>query len=73
MTSRQPVRSAAVWHAADVVDPSQWCTHFTSHERDAIVNAANRATEVGRTPATVERSDFDLPVLRPAWPGGWRR
>ena len=66
MASRQPVRSAAVWHAADVVDTSQWCTHLTSPERAAIVDAANRAVDVGRTPATVERDDFDLPVLAPA-------
>ena len=66
MASRQPVRSAAVWHAADVVDTSQWCTHLTSPERAAIVDASNRAVDVGRTPATVERDDFDLPVLAPA-------
>jgi len=66
VASRQPVRSAAVWHAADVVDTSQWCTHLTSPERAAIVDAAKRAVEVGRTPATVERDDFDLPLLAPA-------
>jgi len=37
---------------------------FTSEERDAIVRAANRAAEMRRTPATVERDDFDLPLLR---------
>lgn len=45
------------------MDTSQWCTHLTSPERAAIVDAANRAVDVGRTPATVERDDFDLPVL----------
>ncbi len=66
MVSRQPVRSAAVWHAADVVDTSRWCTHLTSPERAAIVDATNRAVDVGRTPATVERDDFQLPVLTAA-------
>ena len=66
MVSRQPVRSAAVWHAADVVDTSQWCTHLTSPQQDAIVEAANRVLEIGRTTATIERSDFDLPVLHPS-------
>jgi len=61
---RQPVRSAAVWQAADVVDISQWCTHLTSPQQDAIVEAANRAVDAGRTPETLERDDFDLPVLR---------
>ena len=65
MVSRQAVRSAAVWHAADVVDTSRWCTHLTSLQQDAIVEAANRALEIGRTSATIERSDFELPVLGP--------
>jgi hypothetical protein len=39
---------------------------LTREERGAIVDAANRAAEMGRTAATVERGDFDLPVLRPA-------
>ena len=39
--------------------------HLASSERDAIVGAAERAVELGRTPATVERGDFDLPALRP--------
>jgi len=55
-----------VWRAADVVDSSQWCTHLTPPERDAIVDAANRALEFKRTTTTIERSDFDLPVLRPS-------
>jgi len=64
VASRQPVRSDAVWHAADVVDTSQWCSDLTSAERAAIVDAANRAVDAGRTPETLERDDFDLPVLR---------
>jgi hypothetical protein len=65
VSAHQPIRSAAVWHAADVGDSSQWCTVLTSPEREAIVEAANRAVELGRTSATVERDDFDLPALRP--------
>ena len=65
MVSRQPVRSASVWRAADVVDTSQWCTHLTSSQQHAVVEAANHALEIGRTPATIERNDFDLPGLRP--------
>jgi len=38
---------------------------LTSAERGAIVMAANRAVASGRTPATVEPGDFDLPTLRP--------
>jgi hypothetical protein len=41
-------------------------TVLISPEREAIVEAAKRAVELGRTPATVERDDFDLPALRPA-------
>jgi len=63
-TSHQPLRSAAVWRTADLDDSSRWCVQLTSQERSAIVDAANRAVAIGRTPATVERRDFDLPVLR---------
>ncbi len=65
MSLHQPIRSSAVWRAADVEDLSEWCTQLADPERAAIVDAANRAVELGRTPATVERTDFDLPVLRP--------
>jgi hypothetical protein len=47
------------------VDTSQSCTHLTSPQQDAIIEAANRALEIGRTLATIERSDFDLQGLRP--------
>jgi len=65
VTSHRPIASTAVWRSADVHDTSQWCVHFSPEERAGIVDAANRAVEIGRTPATVDRSDFDLPVLRP--------
>jgi hypothetical protein len=53
-----------------VADPSTWTWRFTREEREGIVVAAGRASSTGRTPATVESGDFDLPVLRPgvtAW------
>jgi len=64
-TARQPVRSPAVWSAPDVADSTGWSVRLTSQERAAIVDAANRAVDQGRTVATIDRSDFDLPVLRP--------
>ena len=64
VTMHQPIRSSGAWRAADVDDGSQWCVHLTSQERAAIVDGAISAVEIGRTTATVERSDFDLPALR---------
>ena len=69
----QPVRSAAVWRAADVVDISQWCTHLTSSRA--------RRHRRGRQPSRRDRADADdggTQRLRPPgaharpWPGGWR-
>ena len=45
--------------------PREWRTHLTPLQQDAIVEAANRAVEIGRTSARIERSDFELDVLRP--------
>jgi hypothetical protein len=63
VTTRQPIRSFAVWHAQDVADATRWCVRLTSQQRAAIITAANRAVGLGQTVATVERSDFDLPQL----------
>jgi len=65
VTTHQPVRTSAVWKSQDVSDPSVWCSRFSRAEQAAIVDAANRAMELGRTPVTVETDDFDLPFLRP--------
>jgi len=64
LTLHQPIRSSAVWRSADVDDASEWSVDLTAPERAAIVDAANRAVEMGRTLGTVERSDFDVPMLR---------
>jgi len=64
MTARQPVRSGAAWTTADVADAAQWCFGFSESERSALVVAAQRAASVGRTVATLEPEDFDLPELR---------
>jgi hypothetical protein len=64
VSSRQPVRSYALWRSADVADATQWAIALTSLHRKAIVDAAGRAMGIGRTLSTVDQSDFDLPALR---------
>jgi len=65
MTQRRPVRSSAVWKAGDVADSEQWTIRFSPEERSAIVAAAQRAVDNGRTVASLEPGDFDLPFLAP--------
>jgi hypothetical protein len=48
-----------------VADPQQWTYRLTNGERDAIVEAAERAVATGRTVASLEIGDFDDPQLRP--------
>jgi hypothetical protein len=67
------VQSSAVWNADNVADSDQWSVRLSDPERTAIVEAARRAVDNGRTVATVDRQDFDLPMLGPGWPGGSRR
>ncbi len=67
---RPPLASPAVWRSGDVADPAKWTWRLSRAERQAIVSAAGRARAAGRTTATLELGDFDLPVLRPgvtAW------
>lgn len=63
MGSHRLIRSSAVWRASDVKDRSRWRVQLSPRERAAIVEAANRAASIGRTPRTLSRSDFDLPEL----------
>ncbi len=60
MTTRHPIRSDAVWTAADVVDPGNWTYTFTEVERDGLVDAVRRATAMGKTTANIEVGDIDL-------------
>lgn len=65
MTGRQTVRSSSVWTAAEVTDATRWRFDFTDCERAALVEAAQRALAGGRTVASLDPEDFDLPELRP--------
>jgi hypothetical protein len=60
---RRPVRSSAVWRAADNADTVQWTTPFTADEREEIVRAANKAIGARLTAATITSDDFELPSL----------
>ena len=62
-SQRQPVRSPAVWRAADVADESRWAVRLTDAERAAIVAAASRAVEAGHTASSLTLDDFALPAL----------
>jgi len=64
VTVRRPIRSRAVWTAAEVADPSRWRFALTEGERAALAGAAERAEAAGKTVADLEPGDFDLPELR---------
>jgi hypothetical protein len=63
VTIRQPVQSSAVWKAHDATNPDQWSMRFSGEQQSAIVEAAHRAIENGRTVATIKPEDFDIPLL----------
>ena len=65
MTNRQPVQSSAVWKAHDATNPDQWSMRFSGEQQSAIVEAAHRAIENGRTVTTIKPEDFDIPLLAP--------
>jgi hypothetical protein len=65
MTARFPIRTRAVWKAADAANADDWRIDLTDAERDEIVLAAKEAVRIGRTLATVRRADFDIAALRP--------
>jgi len=53
-----------VWTTVDVADEDQWSYTFTAAEREALVDAAQRAVATGRTVASLDPCDFELPELR---------
>ena len=62
-TERQPVRSPAVWRAADAADTSQWTVELTDAEREEIVSAALNAQAAGHTTTTLTADHFASPSV----------
>jgi hypothetical protein len=62
-TIHQPVQSSAVWKTHDVAASKQWSVRLSGEQQSAIVEAAQRAIDNGRTVATIEPHDFNIPFL----------
>ena len=60
---RTAIDASAVWHAADVADPTTWTIELADDQRDDLAAAARAAAAAGRTATTLTVDDFPLPTL----------
>lgn len=60
---RAPIRSAAAWRPADIVEASEWTVVLSDVERSEIVEAVRAARRAGVTSASVDAASFLLPTL----------
>ncbi len=60
---RQPVRSNAVWLAADQADAKAWTFRLSARQADEVAAALAHARARGRDIGTLTRTDFPLPTL----------
>jgi len=61
--ARAPIGGPAVWHAADVADPTAWTIELDERQRAQLVEVARAAHHAGRTAATLTPQDVPLPAL----------
>lgn len=60
---RAPIDGAAVWHARDVADATEWTIELSAGQRAEISASARAASSAGRTIATLTVDDFPLTGL----------